>query len=109
MKNPKFLVRPSDSAIYVLQEDGKYISKHTLDKNIQNHIGNRFTYETLTSHDFYICTEKDFPRLERAEKLFHEFTNWKCRPDGHGGIKGGTMEEFLSYQKTLEKYLKSKK
>jgi len=45
-----------------------------------------------------ICYE-DEEELHRLRMEYHKFLAWHNRPDGHGGIKGGTIGEFRALQK----------
>jgi len=63
-----------------------------------------YTYEVLISHDFKPCTEEDFPRLKREQTLYYDFVSWQGRNDGHGGCKGGTIEEYFVHLKRVRDY-----
>lgn len=64
-------------------------------KMFPNNLHHEYPVDTLLSHGFYPATEEDFPALEKKRQEYVAFTVWQNRSDGHGGIKGGTMEEFL--------------
>lgn len=39
--------------------------------------------------------ESDFPKMEARSEQYYSFLSWHTRSDDHGGIKGGTFEEWL--------------
>ena len=60
--------------------------------NAQEH----FTYENLTvGYDFFPIDEDKLALFEQFHSTYMDYYNWTTRPDGHGGMKGGTVEEFL--------------
>lgn len=96
----KYLVRPDDYHIFEIDEfNGCYRSYTTRNirsdgrPNAQKH----FTYENLTkNYNFFPITEEEIPTYEEKHNLYFEFISWQTRSDGHGGVKGGTFEEFLA-------------
>ena len=91
MEKTKYFYRPDDYSIYE-KVDGGYTSQ----ANIKRHCsGNTYSYETLVDHKFIPCNEEDLPALKEKEDLYYEWMSWSTRPDGHGGNKGGTMEQYL--------------
>ncbi|MFA5066971.1 MAG: hypothetical protein WC466_02865 [Candidatus Izemoplasmatales bacterium] len=102
--NPKFLVRPDDFHIFKIDErNGCYGSFST---NITYSDGTKplpykhFTFENLTkNYDFFPIDENDIDVYKKKHDEYLEFVCWQSRPDGHGGSKGGTWEEFLKTQK----------
>lgn len=91
---PTYLARPSDGEVFSLNEDKEtYSSKYSKEKWPDN-IHNEYSYESLLLYDFYEVQESDFDELKQKNKEYHEYMSWFTRSDGHGGIKGGTLEEF---------------
>ena len=98
----KYLVRPSDSHIFDLDEsNGCYRSYST--RTVTYNDGTRpnaqthFTYKNLTeNYDFIPINEDELDKYKEKHELYREFVRWRSRPDGHGGCKGGTMEEYLN-------------
>lgn len=91
---PQYLARPDDACIFSLNEDGYTYSTFEGKKKFPDSLHHEYRYEILISHNFYEVTEEEFPELEKKRKEYYEFMAWHTRSDGHGGIKGGTMEEF---------------
>ena len=101
-EKPRFLVRPDDHHIFEIDETNNCYRSY-MGRNVTRQDGTRpnaqshFTLENLTNnYGFFPIDENQIPQHEKLNKLHHEFLSWQCRPDGHGGSKGGTMEEFLS-------------
>lgn len=98
---PKYLVRPHDYHIFDLDEsNGCYRSWST--RNVTYSGGTRpnamshFTLENLTiNYDFFPIDEEDLKLYVDKNNLYHKWISWSHRNDGHSGIKGGTMEEYL--------------
>jgi hypothetical protein len=93
MEKIEYLYRPDDYAVFILQEDGKYMHGDNVDKGWS---GPSWTYDVLIQKGFRPI--KDIDELHEVRRLhleFREYMDWHCRPDGHGGKKGGTYEEFL--------------
>lgn len=96
---PKYYARPHDGTVFSLNEDGKTYSIEDSKKEFPNNLHNKYTQKTLLTNEFYEVTKKDFPRLKKINKEYLEFMSWYTRSDGHGGIKGGTIEEFRELKK----------
>lgn len=92
MELPKYLIRPSDNAIFQLTEDDCYAHKDSINKD---YLYNCYPYETLHNLAFTPCDEEDLIEVLEKQKLYFEYQKWVTRSDGHGGIKGGSMSEFL--------------
>ena len=97
----KYLVRPNDYHIFEIDESNGCYRSYT--KNITRSDGTRpdaqkhFTYENLTkNYNFFPITEDEISIFEEKNKQYNMFISWQNRSDGHGGIKGGTFEEFLT-------------
>ena len=98
----KYLVRPNDYHIFEIDEfNGCYRSYTNSDitrgdstkPNAQKH----FTYENLTkNYDFFPITEEEISMYEEKNNQYCDFISWQNRSDGHGGVKGGIFEEFLT-------------
>lgn len=103
MDLPKYLVRPDDFAIFELDNSNfcyRYLEKTFKENkfNAQSH----FTFQNLTeNYNFFPVKEEDLPQWEEKHQLYMDYISWFCRPDGHGGSKGGTMEEYLTRVKYL--------
>jgi len=99
--NPKYLVRPNDYSIFDLDEtSGCYRSWSR--KPLTDSVGNRptpyshFTFEILTqNYGFFPIDESEIDIYDQKCDEHYKFLSWQCRPDGHGGSKGGTYEEYL--------------
>ena len=97
----KYLVRPSDYHIWEIDESNGCYRSYT-NKNIQYPDGTRpkaqkhFTYELLTTvYGFFPIDEDEIETYTKKSNEYHKFISWQRRSDGHGGIKGGTYEEYL--------------
>ena len=98
---PKYLVRPSDYHIWEIDEsNGCYRSYTNMDvlrcdgtrPNAMEH----FTLENLTkNYGFFEIDESEIEIYVKKNDEYHKFRSWQNRPDGHGGIKGGSYEEYL--------------
>jgi hypothetical protein len=93
---PKYLVRPSDYAIYELYVDENghayyigYLSEK--DKDGPRYLGNKhFTYDLLTdlgSGSFFPITESKIEYYEDKNAEYWVEYSRTHRNDGHGGIK----------------------
>lgn len=94
---PDYFYRPNDFTVYHKREDGTYSHQIDIDRGWSG--GGGYQYETMVASNFIPCTPEEFPELKRKSKLYYEYLSWSCRPDGHGGSKGGTFEEFLARKK----------
>ncbi len=115
MKNPPYLVRPHDSHIYELDESNDCYRSY-LTRNVRREDGTRpnaepnFTFENLTSnYDFFPIKKDEIKEYEEKNKFHGGFNSWKCRSDGHGGIKGGNLEGYLRYLERVKLFNKRKK
>ena len=100
MKKTKFLVRPSDFMRFEIDESNgcyRYYEKKP-NKNRQTAY-THFSYDILVNnYNFIPVEENNIKALESYDKqheLHYKFVVWQTRSDGHGGNKGGTMEEYL--------------
>jgi hypothetical protein len=106
---PDYLYRPDDYSIFykVKTEEGfTYIHEISFERGYKGH-GHQ--YKTLIACDFKPCTKADFKELAAKKKEYYEWLSWSCRNDGHGGCKGGTMEEFRNRKIYLPIKLKGTK
>jgi len=107
IKKIKYLVRPKDFHIFELDEtNGCYRSwrsgEITDSDEIRPKAYPHFTFENLTkNYNFFPIDECELKTYEKKNKEYHEFISWQCRPDGHGGSKGGTYEEYLKKKESL--------
>lgn len=98
MKAPKYFARP-DGQIFSVNDDGTTYSLRSSKKKFPGHIHNEYTLEVMVSKGFKPVKKKDFPRLKEVRKEYQQWQLWSSRSDGHGGVKGGTLEEFRNKQK----------
>ena len=49
----------------------------------------------MKSDVFFQIGENEIPIYEEKHQQYMNYLKWFCIPDGHGGRKGGTMEEYL--------------
>lgn len=102
---PKYLVRPNDYAIFDLDEsNGCYRSWSrkpiTYSDGTRPNAMKHFTYENLTlNYNFFPIEETELSYYEDKHNEHMEFILWESRSDGHGGIKGGSYEEYLALRK----------
>jgi hypothetical protein len=101
MEKSRFLVRPEDSHIFELDESNECYRSYTT-RDVTYRDGTRpnasthFTFENLTStFDFFPIGENEIGKYEEMNRVYHQWMSWSLRSDGHGGVKGGTMEEYL--------------
>ena len=105
MKKSKYLVRPDDFHIFEVDDSNGCYRSYTL-RSITYPDGTRpeasdnFTYENLThNYNFFPIDEDKLSAYEYFGKIYVDFVSWQCRPDGHGGVKGGTYEEYIRKNK----------
>jgi hypothetical protein len=97
----QFLVRPKDFHIWEIDESNgcyrSYINKDvTRSDGTRSNAQEHFTFEILTKgFGFFPIDESEIEIYEKKNDEYVKFINWQCRPDGHGGSKGGTYEEYL--------------
>lgn len=103
--NPKYLVRPIDFHIFDLDESNNCYRSYST-RTITDSYGNRpeamshFTYGILTQgYGFFPIEESEIKIYEQKNDDHCKFISWQTRSDGHGGIKGGTYEEYLKTKK----------
>lgn len=102
---PKYLVRPNDFHIFELDTSNSYYRPYST-KEVTGSKGNRpqastlFTCDLLVNiHNFFPINEDEIPKYLAKNDDHTEFTLWQHRSDGHGGVKGGTYEEYLNKAK----------
>lgn len=104
---PKYLVRPHDFSIFDLDESngcyrGWSRTPTTYGDGSRPNAMNHFTFENLTeNYGFFPIDESEIETYEEKSDDYYKFLSWQNRSDGHGGIKGGTYDEYL---KNKEKY-----
>ena len=101
MKPTEYLVRPRDSHIWELDESNGCYRSYTT-RSVTRSDGSRpnaqlhFTFENLTqNYGFFPILESEIEVYEQKNDINTNYIKWSCRPDGHGGCKGGTMKEYL--------------
>lgn len=91
-----FLVRPDDWAIFIQNEDGTF--SHSKSRMAEPY---RWEKVNLLSWGFTEHDDSDLPIIYANQNLFSLYMLWHTRSDGHDGIKGGTMEEFMTTRPDL--------
>jgi hypothetical protein len=90
---PKYLARQHDGAILKRNENGTY---SFIESNM--HRPYEYSLDSLLSLNFEPVTEEDFPALKEKGDLYYQYMSWYHRSDGHGGVKGGSLEDFMNYK-----------
>jgi len=93
-KLPDYLYRPDDYSIFHRVEingESVYIHEMNIERGYKEH---GYAYKTLIACDFKPCTKKDFKSLKEKKEEYYAWLSWTTRNDGHGGHKGGTIEEY---------------
>lgn len=105
---PKYLVRPSDFNIYELDDSNncyRFYKGYTYPDGTRQNAQRNHTFANLTeNHSFFPIEGSQIPEYEEKCDKHYKFVGWQCRPDGHGGSKGGTLEEYELYLKRVEEY-----
>jgi len=100
MKN-QYLVRPRDYHIYDLDKsNNRYRSwttrSATYSDGTRPSAQSSYTYKFLTEgYGFFPIQEEELEFYEKKNNEHHEFISWQNRSDGHGGVKGGSYEDYL--------------
>ena len=97
MNKQKYLVRPDDFHVFELDASNNCYRSYEL-REIENRPDayDHFTFENLTkNYGFFAINESEIEVYEKKNKLYHKWFSWSLRSDGHGGTKGGTMEEYI--------------
>lgn len=102
----KYLVRPHDFAIFEVDpSNGCYRSYERIPKEHRHTAFSHFTFENLIkNYDFFEIEEVELEHYLEKHDFHYGFLGWQCRPDGHGGSKGGTMKEYLEYLDRVKRY-----
>lgn len=91
---PQYLVRPDDFSVFMLRNDlGEY--------SLNEHSSHYHKYKLLVDLGFYPTTQEKLPELKKKSELYYKWLTWRNRPDGHGGVKGGTFKKYL--EKNMKK------
>jgi len=107
---PKYLVRPTDSQIFDLdQSNGCYRlwnkPQITYSDGTRASAMLHFTLENLTSgYGFFPIEESEIDKYLKKSEQYLNYINWYNRSDGHGSIKGGSYEKYLAYKAKTNKY-----
>ena len=112
INHPTYLVRPNDWSLFELDPSNgcyrHYPPRKRCDGtsiNAQPH----FTYDNLVqNYGFYPIEKSEIPKYQKKSNEHYDFIVWQSRPDGHGGLKGGTYSEYLEYKQRVEQYNKIK-
>lgn len=101
MKQTKYLVRPHDFHIFEIDKSNDCYRSYSTRSvtypdstrpNAQLHL----TFDNLTkNYNFISIKENELKIYEDKHQQYCDYINWTARSDGHGGSKGGTMEEYL--------------
>ena len=92
VERPQYMMRSSDFSAFVIQDNGEYAQR----LNIKGReFGQSTEYAVLKRYEFIPAEESDQPYYARKFEQYYDWMKWASRPDGHGGRKGGTLEEFL--------------
>lgn len=102
-QRPKYLARKDDGAVWSLNNDGITYSHMEHKEKYPDNIHHKYSQETLLNCGFSPVIEEDFPKLQALGKEYYEYLSWSSRSDGHGGSKGGAIEEFRKYKSKLKK------
>ena len=78
------LYRPDDYAIFIEHKPNQWGHEH----------GKLCPYRKQNLLDAGFLPVEDELRIRKLHEEYLEFQKWHNRPDGHGGIKGSTIEEF---------------
>jgi hypothetical protein len=102
----KYLVRPDDFSIFETDPlNGCYRIYHTKETVNRPHAYEHFNFKNLTeNYGWFPIKKKDIPIYEEKCDFHYGFVSWQCRNDGHGGTKGGTMEEYIEYLERVKRY-----
>ncbi len=93
----KYLVRPSDMEIFVIDESNGCYKIYSGDDSSPQALS-YFTFDNLTkNYNFFPIDERDVSIYKYFSNIYIDYISWACRSNGHGGVKGGTFEEYLQY------------
>lgn len=106
---PKYLYRPNDYTVfYRVETEEGFTYIHEINHE-RGYTGHGYQYETLIACDFKPCTKADFKWLKEKNEEYYDWLSWSHRPDGHGGCKGGTIEEYRNRKIYTPVVIKPKK
>lgn len=103
MEYPNYLYRPDDCSVFVNIGDGRYCHEESVKRKRTE---KSWSYDRLMDAKFTPCTEDDFPELRQRHDIWRGYMNWTFRSDGHGGAKGGTMDEYFEYLERVRLFQK---
>jgi hypothetical protein len=107
-KLPKYIIRPNDYAVWERFKDTDlYRTYEYPDREIKNRQDpyNHWNYENLTrGYGFFPIEDHELDKYLEKWNLEIDFRSWQMRSDGHGGIKGGSKEEYLDYLKQVKSF-----
>ncbi len=97
MNQPKYLVRLDDYHIFELDASNNCYRSYELREIENRHDAyDHFTFENLTkNYGFFPINAREIEVYEKQNNLYNKWLSWSSRSDGHGGTKGGTMEEYI--------------
>ena len=90
----KYYARKADGSILELNENAT--DSFIESKKRNSGCSHEYSSELIsTSPYFEPVTELDFPRMKLRGEQYYSYLSWATRSNGHGGSKGGTIEEWL--------------
>jgi hypothetical protein len=100
----KYLVRPSDYHIFEIDNSNQcyrsYTTQVTYTDGTRPNAQVSFTFENLTmNYGFIPINEGELEKYKELHEAHMNYIMWSRRSDGHGGTKGGTLEEYLELLK----------
>jgi hypothetical protein len=106
-----FLVRRHDYAVWCEDptKPGCYHDYEPPGKETKNRHAayDHWTFDNLLNQGFFVIDESQVPEYMEKHNFEIKFTSWQYRNDGHGGSKGGTKEEYLTYLQNVADFQKN--
>jgi hypothetical protein len=100
MKTTRYIYRPNDYTVFEEIYDDKFTLQNNIGiKNFEMNEFNTYSYDELIGFGFIECQKEELQEVAEKHELHFDYISWSGRPDGHGGAKGGTMDEFLATRK----------
>ena len=110
IKQTKYLVRPKDFHIFDLDESNNCYRSYstrcvTYPDGTRPNAQLHFNFKNLVeNYDFIPIQDAELKKYEEKHELYCGYMMWSGRSDGHGGAKGGTMQEYLEHLEHLKQY-----
>ena len=99
MHKIRYILRPNDYAVFEEINLDQFTLQSLIGTNYEVTEFNTYSYDDLIGYGFIECQMEELQDIAEKREQWSAFTLWSGRPDGHGGTKGGTMEEFLARKK----------